>query len=86
MLLLLELSRDLNKVFICCLYVQYNIITLLGHNKTEKCINTQQNEAYDNIGLFKMKIVHNLSYEDVIPPANRAHDYVNVKNNNDILY
>ena len=86
MLLLLELSRDLNKVFICSLYVQYNIIIILGHNITDNDINTQQNEAYDVIGQFKMKMVHNVSYEDVTTPANKTPDYVNVKNNTDILY
>ena len=81
-LLLLELSRDLNKVCIYSLYVQYNVIILLGHNITDNDVNTQQNEAYDVIGQFKMKIVHNVSYEDVIVPANNTPDYVNVRNVN----
>ena len=59
------------------LYVQYNVIILLGHNITDNDINTQQNEAYDVIGQFKMKIVHNVSYEDVTSHVNRAPDYVN---------
>ena len=63
------------------LYVQYNVIILLGHNITDNDINTQQNEAYDVIGQFKMKIVHNVLYEDVSAPANRAHEYVNFRNN-----
>ena len=83
LLLLLPLSRDLNKVYIYSLYVQYNVIILLGHNITDNDVNTQKNEAYDIIGQFKMKIVRNVSYEDVTTPPNRAHDYVNVRNNND---
>ena len=83
LLLLLLLSRDLNKVYIYSLYVQYNVIILLGHNITDNDVNTQKNEAYDIIGQFKMKIVRNVSYEDVPAPAIRAPDYVNVRNNND---
>ena len=33
-----------------------------------------------------MKMVHNMTYEDVTTPANKTPNYVNVKNNNDILY
>ena len=32
-----------------------------------------------------MKIVHVVSYEDVTAPANRAPDYVNIRNNIKIL-
>ena len=73
-----QLSRDLNKVYIYSLYVQYNVIILLGHNITDNDINTQQNKAYDVIGQFKMKMIHNISYEFVAAPANRTPDYVNV--------
>ena len=59
------------------LYVQYNVIILLGHNITDNDINTQQNEAYDVIGQFKMEMVPNVSYEDVTSHVNRAPDYVN---------
>ena len=65
------------------LYVQYNVIILLGHNITDNVVNTQKNEAYDVIRQFKMKIVRNVSYEDVTTHVNRAPDYVNVRNNND---
>ena len=44
------------------------------------------NEAYDVIGQFKMKIVHNVSYEDVTTRVNKAHDYVNVRNKNERVY
>ena len=78
LLLFSQLSRDLNKVYIYSLYVQYNVIILLGHNITDNDGNTQQNEAYDVIGQFKMKMIRNISYEDVTAPANKTPDYVNV--------
>ena len=59
---------------------------LLGHNITDNDVNIQQNEAYDVIGQFKMKIVNNVSYEDVTTRVNRAHDYVNVRNQNERVY
>ena len=76
--MLSPLSRDLNKVYIYSLYVQYNVIILLGHNITDNDINRQQNEAYDVIGQFNMNMIHNISYEDVTPPPNKTPDYVNV--------
>ena len=33
-----------------------------------------------------MKIVHNVSYEDVTTRVNRAPDYVNVRNKNERVY
>ena len=76
--MLSPLSRDLNKVYIYSLYVQYNVIILLGHNITDNGINTQQNEAYDVIGQFNMNMSHNISYEDATPSPNKTPDYVNV--------
>ena len=79
LLLFSPLSRDLNKVYIFSLYVQYNIIILLGHNITDNVVNTQKNKAYDVIGQFKMKMIHNISYEVVPAPPNKRPDYVNVR-------
>ena len=72
------IKRSQQSIYICSLYVQYNVIILLGHNITDNDINTQQNEAYDFIGQFKMKMIHNVSYEVVPAPANKTPDYVNV--------
>ena len=75
------IKRSQQSIYIYSLYVQYNVNILLGHNITDNDVNIQQNEAYDVIGQFKMKIVRNVSYEDVTAPADRAPDYINVRNN-----
>ena len=62
------------------------IIIITTIKRSQHDVNTQQNEAYDVIGQFKMKIVHNVSYEDVTTRANRAPDYVNVRNKNERVY
>ena len=72
------IKRSQQGIYIYSLYVQYNVIILLGHNITDNDINTQQNEAYDIIGQFKMKMIHNISYEVVAVPPNKTPDYVNV--------
>ena len=67
-------------IYIYTFSFMYNIILiiLLGHKITDNDVNIQQNEAYDVIGQFKMKIVRNVSYEEVTTHVNRASDYVNV--------
>ena len=72
------IKRSQQSMHIYSLYIQYNVIILLGHNITDNDINPQQNEAYDVIGQFRMEIVHNVSYEDVTTHVNRAHDYVDI--------
>ena len=46
------IKRSQQSIYIYSLYVQYNVIILLGHNITDNDVNTQQNEAYDVIGQF----------------------------------
>ena len=45
----------MKSIYIYSLYVQYNVIILLGHNITDNDVNTQQNEA-----CVKMNIVFQL--------------------------
>ena len=78
-IIITTIKRSQQSIYIYSLYVQYNVIILLGHNITDNDVNTQQNEAYDVIGQFKMKMIHNISYEDVTVPANKTPDYVNVR-------
>ena len=46
------IKRSQQSIYIYSLYVQYNVIILLGHNITDNDVNTQQNEPYDVIGQF----------------------------------
>ena len=85
-IIITTIKRSQQSIYIYSVYIQYNVIILLGHNIADNDVNTQQNEAYDVIGQFKMKIVHNVSYEDVTTRVNRAPDYVNVRNKNERVY
>ena len=42
----------------------YNIF-VLGHNINVNDVNTQQNEAYDVIGQFRVNMSENMSYGDI---------------------
>ena len=77
------IKRSQQSIYIYSLYVQYNVNILLGHNITNNDVNSQQNAAYDVIGQFRMDMLLNIKCEDVKAPANRAPDYVNVRNNNE---
>ena len=85
-IIITTIKRSQQSIYIYSLYIQYNVIILLGHNIIDNDVNTQQKKAYDVIGQFKMKIVHNVSYEDVTTHVNKAPDYVNVRNKNERVY
>ena len=54
-IIITTLKRSQQSIYIYSLYVQYNVIILLGHNITDNDVNTQQNEA-----CVKMNIVFQL--------------------------
>ena len=70
-IIITAIKRSQQSIYIFS-YVQYNVIILLDHNITDNDINTQQNEAYDVIGQFKMEMALNVMSDDVTAPANRA--------------
>ena len=62
----------------------YNIF-VLGHNIDVNDVNTQQNEAYDVIGQFRVNMSENMSYGDItthrLPVKNNnIYDYVGNSN------
>ena len=64
--------------------LMYNIF-VLGHNINVNDVNTQQNEAYDVIGQFRVNMSENMSYGDITThrlPVKNNNIYDYVRNSN----
>ena len=63
--------------------LMYNIF-VLGHNIDVNDVNTQQNEAYDVIGQFRVNMSENMSYGDITThrlPVKNNNIYDYIRNN-----
>ena len=57
-------------------------IFVLCHNIDVNDVNTQQNEAYDVIGQFRVNVVENMSYGDIRLSVKNNNIYDNIRNSN----